>query len=282
MRLLRFIGYFSQLESLIGFKATCVFTLQHILNKINPPRDGQLAHVQIGPYVCHFPSTAFFEGQFTEIFFKETYYLEPTREQIQAIDCGANIGVSLIYIKTRAPNARVICFEPNPSARKVLEENVEANGWGKDVHIFPFALGNKKGVVDFFVENKESTSTSGSVAEHHKNKGSKLNSYTVSVDVLSHYINRNIDFLKIDIEGAEFDVIEELASQNKLAMISAIQLEYHHIPGFSTHPISQMLSVLEANGFNTFVESNTLPHNVIGHDTWHTYMLFAWRNSPTR
>lgn len=277
MKLLRFVGYFSKLRALIGFRAACIFALAHIRNNINPPRNGELARIPVGPYVFYFPSRAYFEGLFTEIFFKETYCLAYTQKPIQVIDCGANIGVSLLYIKIRAPKAQVMCFEPNPAARAVLEKNIEANNWSKEVQIFPYALGKKKGVADFFVDDKEATSSGGSTARHQKNKSRGLNSYTVEVDTLSHYIENDIDFLKIDIEGPEFDVLEELAAQNKLRQVAAIQLEYHYIPEFFTRPLSEMLALLESEGFRTFVESNTPPHDIVGHDIRHTYMIFAWR-----
>jgi FkbM family methyltransferase len=197
---------------------------------------------------------------------------------MSVIDCGANIGVSLLYIKIRAPHAQVLCFEPNPAARAVLEKNIAANGWEKDVRVLPYALGKKKGTVDFFVDEKEKTSSGGSIGNHLKNKNQKLNSYSVEVDVLSHYIDHKIDFLKIDIEGPEFDVLEEAAQAGKLDSVSLIELEYHHIPGFFTRPLSEMLALLESRGFRTFVESDTLPHKIIGRDAWHTYMIFAWRS----
>lgn len=277
MKLLRFAGYFSQLRALIGFRATVAFTLQHLKNKLFPPHKGSLASVPVGPYVFYFPSLDYFVGLFTEIFFKETYYLFKTHELIRAIDCGANIGVSLLYIKIRAPQARVLCFEPNPAARAVLEKNIEANGWGKDVQVFPYALGKKKGATDFFVDDKEATSSGGSIARHQKNKSHGLDSYKVKVDTLSHYIDRDIALLKIDIEGGEFDVLEELVATGKLNSVATIQLEYHYIPGFFTRPLSDMLALLESNGFRAFVGSNTLPHRVVGRDAWHTYMVFAWR-----
>ena len=277
MKFLRYIGYFPQLRTIIGFKAACVFALAHIGNTINPPRAGKLAHIPVGPYVFCFSSLAYFEAGFTEIFFKETYYLAKTNEPIRVIDCGANIGVSLLYIKLRAPKARVQCFEPNPAARAVLEKNIAVNKWGKDVQVFPYALGKEKGTVDFFIEDNEVTGSGGSVAHHQKNKSHGLNSYTVNVDTLSHYIDGTIDFLKIDIEGSEFDVLEELVAAQKLHSVAALQLEYHYIPGFFMRPLSEMLSLLESAGFHTFVESNTPPHCVVGRDIWHTYMIFAWR-----
>lgn len=277
MRFFRFIGYFSHLRELLGFRAACIFTLAHMRHKFSPPREGKLAHVPIGHYVFYFPSLAYFEGLFTEIFFKETYYLALTQEPIQVIDCGANIGVSLLYIKIRAPHARVICFEPNPAARAVLEKNIEANNWGKEVQVLPYALGKRKGTVDFFVDEKDAASSGGGISGYLKNKGRHLNSYPVEVDTLSTYIDDAVDFLKIDIEGPEFDVLEELKDADKLRFIAAIQLEYHYIPGFFTRSLSEMLALLESEGFHTFVESNAPAHTVIGQDILHTYMIFAWR-----
>lgn len=277
MKLIKYIGYFSQLRALIGFKAACTFTFTHLWNKANPPRDGRLASVSVGPYTFYFPSIDYFVGLFTEIFFKETYYLAPTDTSISVIDCGANIGMSLLYIKIRAPRARVMCFEPNPAARAVLERNIEENKWQDEVRVLPYALGKKKGTADFFVDAKTATSSGGSTGRHTKNKNQSLNSYTVEVDILSRHIDSAIDFLKIDIEGAEFDVLEELVAQEKLRSVSVLQLEYHYIPNVFTRPLSEMLALLESEGFHTFVESNMPPHRIIGRDTWHTYMVFAWR-----
>ncbi len=278
MRFSRFIGYFSRLRALIGFSAAGMFALAHLKNKVFPPRNGKLARVPVGPYVFYFPSLPYFEGLFTEIFFKETYYLARTQKPIRAIDCGANIGVSLLYIKVRAPQARVTCFEPNPAARAVLEKNIKENGWGDEVRVFPFALGKAKGTVDFFVDAADATSSGGSTAHFAKNKAQQFSSYAVEVDTLSRYIDGPIDFLKMDIEGSEFDVLEELVARKALRHIAAIQLEYHYTPGFFTRPLSEMLALLEAGGFHTSVASTVPPHAIVGRDTQHTYMIFAWRS----
>lgn len=278
MKLFRLIGYFSQLRAFVGFRAASAFTVSYIRNKISPPRGGSLAHIPVGHYVFYFSSLAYFEGLFSEIFFKETYYLVPTQEPIRVIDCGANIGMSLLYIKIRAPRAQVICFEPNPAALAVLKKNIEANGWGEEVQVFPYALGKKKGAVEFFVEDKEATSSGGSTANYLEKKGRVLNSYFVEVDTLSGYITSDVSLLKIDIEGGEFDVIEELVAQNKLQLVATMQLEYHYIPDFFTRPLSDMLALLEENGFHTYVQPTAPPHQVVGHTTPHAYMIFAWRN----
>jgi len=245
-------------------------------NSIHPPQRGHLARIPVGPYIFYFPSLPYFEGLFTEIFFKETYFLAPTPKPIQAIDCGANIGVSLLYIKLRAPHAHVLCFEPNPDARKVLEQNIAINKWGSGVQVFPFALGKEKSTAVFYVDD-EPTSSGGGVADYRKDKGRKLNSYQVDVDILSRYITSTVDFLKMDIEGSEFVVLEELAAEGKLRSITSLQLEYHYIPKYFTRPLSEMLALFESEGFHTFVQSNSPAHDIVGHDILHTYMIFAWR-----
>lgn len=277
MRLLRLIGYFSQLRALIGFTASCTFAVTHAWNRIHPSQGGGLANVLVGPYTFYFPSLQYFEGLFTEIFLKGTYYIMPTREPIRVIDCGSNIGVSLLYTKTRAPYAQVLCFEPNPAARAVLEKNIKANNWEKEVQVLPYALGKEKGVTTFFIDDTVATSSGGSVARYIKNKNHVLDSYTVEVDTLSHYIDGPIDFLKVDIEGSEFDVLEELSRQKKFQQIATIQLEYHYIPKFFTRPLSEMLFLLESQGFRTFVQSNVLAPQVVNQNDLHTYMIFAWR-----
>jgi len=277
MKFFRFVGYFLQLRELIGLPAACRFALSHIRNKINPPSDESLASVPVGPYLFYFPSLLYFEGLFSEIFLKETYYLASTQEPIRVIDCGANIGVSLLYIKIRAPQARVLCFEPNPAARAVLEKNITANNWGNEVQVFSYALGKEKGTVDFFVEDTIATSSGGSTMQYMKTRGCALTSYTVEVDTLSHYIDNAVDLLKIDIEGGEFAVLEDLIAQDTLRSVASIQLEYHYVPGFFTKTLSEMLALLESNGFHTFVQSIAQPHQIIGRDTIHAYMIFAWR-----
>lgn len=276
MNFVRSLGYFSQLRTLFGFKAACAFALTHIYNKMRPPRDGRLARVPVGTYVFYFPSLDYFVGLFTEIFFRETYYIPYTNTPIQVIDCGANIGMSLLYIKVRAPNAQVICFEPNPAAQAVLEKNIAANNWEKEVRVLPYALGKEKGTVHFAVDKKVATSSGGRIASS-TDLAQNANSYPVEVDTLSQHIVSTVDLLKMDIEGGEFDVLEEMVAHGALQKVATLQLEYHYIPGSFTRPLSDMLVLLESNGFRTFTEPTALPHQVVGRDTAHAYMIFAWR-----
>ena len=54
-------------------------------------------------------------------------FFTPTSERPWIIDCGANIGVSVLEWKTRWPQSRIVCFEPDPFAFSRLKMNVDRN-----------------------------------------------------------------------------------------------------------------------------------------------------------
>ena len=54
-------------------------------------------------------------------------FFEPRQSEPLIIDCGANIGVSVLEWKTRWPMSRIICFEPDPDAFRLLSLNMERN-----------------------------------------------------------------------------------------------------------------------------------------------------------
>jgi hypothetical protein len=69
--------------------------------------------------------------------------------------------------------------------------------------------------------------------------------HTVHTRRLSPYIKTNIDLLKLDIEGAEGLVIEELREAGVLKKIGAIVMEYHYYPTNKDNSLEKILSVFE-------------------------------------
>jgi hypothetical protein len=79
--------------------------------------------------------------------------------------------------------------------------------------------------------------------------------------VLSKYITTTVDFLKLDTEGAETAIIQELHKQNKLRYIKKMAIEYHH--HFHHYhftkqddSFSKILSILEESGFGYQIRSD--------------------------
>ncbi len=146
MKIFRSLGYFLRLRELFGFWGAIRFAFAYAANLL---RDAELYRVPVGERIFYYPSAANFASLFVEIFFNGAYYLPKTDAPIRAIDGGAHIGVSLLYIKLRAPRARVLCFEPIRLRVACLRKISRQNGWRGEVEVLPYALGEAAGAPIF-------------------------------------------------------------------------------------------------------------------------------------
>lgn len=279
MRLFVQIQNIQKLSEHIGTSGALRFVFSYALLKSGVGKSQNLHTLPVGRYRISFENIHDFVGLFSEIFFKDTYYLKRTAEPIRIVDCGANIGISLLYFKMRAPNATVLCFEPNPGARSILLKNIEQNHWTDSVTIKPYALSSSKGTTEFYIKTGSRSGSDASMANVFETASKEASKITVETDTLSTHLTEPVDLLKVDIEGPELVVLEELESVGAFSNIRQIQLEYHYMKGHFTRPLSDVLTVLERNGFKTFVESIASPKDVVNKDTNHTYMVFAWKTT---
>lgn len=174
---------------------------------------------------------------YEEIFEKEIYQFRAETEHPYIIDCGANIGLSLIYFKMLFPGATVVAFEPDPSIYQVCKHNIESFHL-TDVRLCQKAIWKNNGGTLFQVEG----GFSGRIP--------KPNDHThlISVETqrLRELLEQRVDFLKIDIEGAEYDVIKDCAQS--LEQVRHIFVEYHsHVS--EKQRLHEILSILAASGF---------------------------------
>jgi FkbM family methyltransferase len=177
---------------------------------------------------------------FNEIFIKQVYFFDTSTDKPFIIDCGSHIGMSILYFKLLYPNAEVLGFEPDPASFRFLKKNIENNNL-KDVKLIKKALSNKNDKILFY-GGRSATSSA------FKNRGGNK---VIEIEAvkLSNYIERNVDFLKIDVEGAEFGILQDLISKNKLKMINKIVVEYHHHMKKNDDRFSKFLGMFEDNNF---------------------------------
>ncbi len=180
---------------------------------------------------------------FSEIFIEECYFFRTKNEAPLIVDCGGNIGIATLYFKKLYPLAEVIVFEPEPNSFALLQRNITMNNLAH-LQTINRALADKKGLC-FFNDQYE-----GSTGAHLIFKeGAVKNSKTIPVvtDVLSAYITKPVDLLKIDVEGAEGLVLKDLASTGKLSLIKKMIIEFHpHCP----MPLGEFLTILENHNFD--------------------------------
>ncbi len=160
-----------------------------------------------------------------EIFTSNLYYFETENPQPIIIDVGAHIGLATLYFKQLYPDAQITALEPNPESFELLEKNLFEN-MVNDVTVIQAALSDHSGEEQFFRD--ETSEWWHSTAGFHK--GSWLGTQesdeiTVHTRMLSELVTGPVDFLKMDIEGAEQKVL--FASQEVLPLIKEIQIEFH-------------------------------------------------------
>lgn len=86
-----------------------------------------------------------------ELFQLEMYKFKASRPNPFIIDCGANLGMSVIYFKQLYPDASIIAFEADDYIFSFLEKNVESFGY-EDVELINKAVWNSDETLSFIVE----------------------------------------------------------------------------------------------------------------------------------
>ena len=177
---------------------------------------------------------------FNEIFEQQIYRFRARTDEPYIIDGGANIGLSVIYFKQLYPKSRVLAFEPDPKIFTVLTKNVAANGYG-DVELVSKALWSSAGTLAFFSEGADG----GRLAQPDDAKNE-----TVKTVRLRDHLHTQVDFLKLDIEGAETEVLVDCAPL--LRNVENLFIEYH---SFADRPqtLHTIISIVGDAGFRVHI-----------------------------
>jgi FkbM family methyltransferase len=197
---------------------------------------------------------------FEEIFFRNEYFFESTTDTPVIFDCGANIGFATIFFKWLFPKARIYAFEPDPTTYALLEKNVKNNKL-QDVYTYNVALSGTEGPIDFFVNH----TNPGSLVMSTRSTRMSKNTITIPAITLSSFIADlqlpKINFVKMDVEGAEEDIVKELLETQTLQKIEMMAIEYHHNIEKSKPAFGRFLNYFEKHGFGYQIDTRSVPHH---------------------
>ena len=177
-----------------------------------------------------------------EIYTEEIYKFKSKTDKPVILDCGANIGLSVAYFSKIYPESKVIAFEPDPNIFRILQKNsskipntsitlVEAAVWSEDT------------TLEFFLEG----TLGGSLNVDYRNDN---NLTKVKAVDLKKYLQSKVDFLKIDIEGAENTLIFDI--QPLLKNVDKLFLEYHGLLNEKQN-LGDILNLLSESGFEYYI-----------------------------
>jgi FkbM family methyltransferase len=167
------------------------------------------------------------------------------------LDCGSHVGLSIAWFKRRFPKARITAFEPDPQNFELLQANVAANGL-QDVELLNVALAAERGTARFFGQFKaeEPMSSSHSLMEDWGTQRTK-SWILVQTVPLTDYITGPVDYLKLDIEGMETEVLRSIAS--RLHLVKALGLEFHGTGSTAESDEEEILRLLRESGFQVTI-----------------------------
>jgi len=182
-----------------------------------------------------------------EIFYRNVYKFAAKTDAPHIIDLGANIGLSVLFFKCLYPESTIVAYEPDPKIFEILKRNV---GHLPGVDLRNAAAWIEEGEMTFYSEG----SLAGSSEMDFADKG---NAVTVPTERLKFELaKRAVDFLKMDIEGAENSVLFDV--KDELKNVESFFLEYHSVPA-KPQMLGELLNLVTDAGFRYAITHERSP-----------------------
>jgi FkbM family methyltransferase len=182
-------------------------------------------------------------GTIAVVFIRKQYGSVAGKSTI--VEIGANVGTFAIYAAAADPRVKLYSYEPIPENYKVLIENIAANGFQERVKAFNLGVAGTSGKRDFYLASSPEHSFIPA--------GGSSRSVTVNClslrDVLDSNNLTKVDLLKINAEGAEYEILYS-APKECFDRIDEIRMEYHGHHE-EKHDLAHLKSFLEQFGYVT-------------------------------
>ncbi len=156
-------------------------------------------------------------------------YLKKINPEDIVIDCGANVGT--ITTQLAATGAKVYSFEPNPYAFAELKRNTELLN---NVTLFNKGVWDRSTKIKLFLhKNAEdnpvywSQGSSILVEKPNVNQENFVDIEVVDLIKFIQDLNHKVKFLKIDVEGAEYEILDKLIETGAYKLVDLIVAETH-------------------------------------------------------
>jgi FkbM family methyltransferase len=136
------------------------------------------------------------------------------------LDIGANVGVFALYMASRAPEATILCFEPASSNFEILQKNLTRAGIRAKAH--ELALSASPGAGYLSLQGSSVEYSLGAAGDHSEK--------VECVDWENLFRLAGVecfDFVKMDIEGAEREILTA-CTDAQLRQMRVLSLEWHH------------------------------------------------------
>lgn len=190
---------------------------------------------------------------YKEIFFDDTYFkgipqLPPPGTPLNIIDIGANVGYFGFFALMKYPGSKVLAVEPMPQNLALLRRYIAGNP-GQDITVIQAGAGASSGQLRLFFDRSDDFTTSATVLAGTGQQDEVVVSMVSLQELLDTQKWSRVDFLKLDCEGSEYDVLYA-ASDTTLNAIQRMAIETHHGEGAQQNQPA-LEKFLKGKGFET-------------------------------
>lgn len=212
-------------------------------------REGVKYKVDLSQVVDHYLYYGYDESSFDSV-------LKELKDASVIFDIGANIGTTALYFASMNPKANIFAFEPHPDTFKRIEENIKLNPFS-NVSLNNLGLGESKQTLKLYEVNENNAGMNRILSEEKElpYKEIKINSLD---DFCEEKAVTNIDFVKIDVEGYEYAVLEGGASMFKKSKpILVIELDDLNLRE-NNKSAKQLIDLLFSFGYKEIYRASNL------------------------
>lgn len=202
--------------------------------------------------VCHFMEALTIE----EIFGDNEYLLERTNLPRTIVDIGANIGTFSIFAAISNPKAVIIAFEPSHKTFRQLKRNILINKFINRITPNNFAIGGKREKLKLYNSGVSGTK---SIYKTRREKTFEIVNAITLEDIFKKFSIKKIDFLKIDCEGAEYEILFNTAPIF-FNRITTISLEFHELTPNQDH--KAIISLFKKVGYKVKSSYHSIENSI--------------------
>jgi FkbM family methyltransferase len=212
--------------------------LEHVAASVPRHTHGRVRLVDLD---IEFDDAASLVPQWNDIFVRRTLGFRTGSTSPRILDCGANVGLASLWLKRAYAGARITAFEASPALAATLRRNLDIN-LCRDVESVAAAVWSSAGTITFRAEGSDSGAVASVAAD---TAGPAIE--VPSVRLRDWLVAEPVDLLKLDIEGAELEVLGDC--RDALGQVGAIHLEVHDFASGS-RLLPRCLALLEDAGFD--------------------------------
>ncbi len=193
-----------------------------------------------------------FKALYKSIFIDKEYFVPINTKNPKILDLGGNYGLSCLYFLSQFPDASIITYEADPEICEVLKYNIKKNGLLNNITVHNKAAWINDDMLEF------STNELGGGTISLNNSVERTRCLVESVDIKMIIESLSLDILKVDIEGAENELLPHI-----IAVITKVRyliFEYHSVKNRKQR-LGEVLYRLEEAGFRVHIRTEDQVYN---------------------